>query len=74
LVHIDENGDAAGNYTILGLKSMLNNFNNGSRYGLFPIGTFITRTNDFAGISFPVSRQTYILLYHQKSSLILDLS
>ena len=42
LVHIDENGDAAGNYTILGRKLMNNNKTNETSYGLFPIGTFIT--------------------------------
>lgn len=42
LVHIDENGDAAGNYTILGRKLMNNNKTNETTYGLFPIGTFIT--------------------------------
>lgn len=41
-MHIDENGDAAGNYTILGRKLMNNNKTNETTYGLFPIGTFIT--------------------------------
>lgn len=45
LVHIDENGDAGGNYTILGMKSTNNVKTNQSTYGLFPVGTFITRTN-----------------------------
>lgn len=45
MVHIDENGDAGGNYTILGLKSMINVKSNKSTHGLFPIGTFITRSN-----------------------------
>ena len=44
MVHIDENGDAGGNYTIVGIKSMNNgNKMNQSTYGLFPYGTFITR-------------------------------
>lgn len=38
LVHIDENGDAAGNYTILSMKNVEKN---GSiEYGLYRIGTF----------------------------------
>ncbi|XP_037032480.1 guanylate cyclase 32E isoform X2 [Bradysia coprophila] len=37
LVYIDDNGDAAGNYTILSMKSSQNNSN---EYGLYPIGTF----------------------------------
>lgn len=45
LVYIDENGDAGGNYTILGIKSMNNDKTNHSAYGMFPYGTFITRTN-----------------------------
>jgi hypothetical protein len=44
-VHIDENGDAGGNYTILGLKSMDNPKTNKTSFALFPVGTFITRTN-----------------------------
>lgn len=45
LVHVDENGDAAGNYTILGVKSINDavDYNNSS-FGLFPFGTFITKT------------------------------
>lgn len=43
-MHIDENGDAAGNYTILGAKLMDNGRTNASTYGLFPLGTFITRS------------------------------
>jgi len=44
LVHIDENGDAAGNYTILGTKLMNSANSNQSTFGLFPFGTFITST------------------------------
>lgn len=40
-VYIDENGDAAGNYTILALKKDHRQDNNLSMaYGLYPIGTF----------------------------------
>lgn len=37
-MYIDENGDAAGNYTILALKSMESNLS--TTNGLHPIGTF----------------------------------
>ncbi|XP_070503442.1 speract receptor [Chironomus tepperi] len=56
LVHIDENGDAGGNYTILGMKKVNNGKTNHSSYGLYPIGTFITRTNQsdsFGKSSYP---------------------
>lgn len=36
---MDENGDAAGNYTILSLKGIRNG-NLSAEYGLHPIGTF----------------------------------
>lgn len=40
-VYIDENGDAAGNYTILALKKdHRKNSNLSIEYGLYPIGTF----------------------------------
>lgn len=40
-VYIDENGDAAGNYTILALKRDHRQDSNLSMaYGLYPIGTF----------------------------------
>lgn len=45
LVHIDENGDAAGNYTILGVKLVNNSRGNTSTFGLFPFGTFISRSS-----------------------------
>lgn len=38
LVYIDENGDAAGNYTILSIKGVQDN--SSMVYGLYPIGTF----------------------------------
>lgn len=38
-MYIDENGDAAGNYTILALKGAKND-NLSTTYGLYPIGTF----------------------------------
>ncbi|XP_063708724.1 guanylate cyclase 32E [Culicoides brevitarsis] len=40
MVYIDENGDAAGNYTILARKMITNSSKN--EFGLFPIGTFST--------------------------------
>lgn len=40
-MYIDENGDAAGNYTILALKKDHRQDSNLSMtYGLYPIGTF----------------------------------
>lgn len=56
-MHIDENGDAAGNYTILGAKLMDNSRTNTSTYGLFPLGTFITRSQmgENGSQSIPVS-------------------
>lgn len=40
-MYIDENGDAAGNYTILALKNDHRQDSNLSMaYGLYPIGTF----------------------------------
>lgn len=40
-MYIDENGDAAGNYTILALKKDHRQNNKSSNaYGLYPIGTF----------------------------------
>lgn len=38
LVYIDENGDAAGNYTILSRKFI--KIRDQKRYGLIPVGTF----------------------------------
>lgn len=38
LVYIDENGDAAGNYTILSIKGVSDN--SSTVFGLYPIGTF----------------------------------
>lgn len=67
-MHIDENGDAAGNYTILGRKLMNNNKTNETTYGLFPIGTFITTTienknnipvSELINFSFKVYLQNY---------------
>lgn len=43
MVHIDENGDAAGNYTILQRRALENTTKNG--FGLVPIGTFINPEN-----------------------------
>lgn len=53
LVYIDENGDAAGNYTLLSIKSSQNNSN---EHGLYPIGTF----NAPQLIEIPVSFNDFI--------------
>uniref|UniRef100_A0AAG5DN07 Guanylate cyclase n=1 Tax=Anopheles atroparvus TaxID=41427 RepID=A0AAG5DN07_ANOAO len=45
LVHIDENGDATGNYTILARKPVPS-ANASNRYGLVPIGRFSSPTVD----------------------------
>lgn len=37
-MYIDENGDAAGNYTILSIKGVSDN--SSTVFGLYPIGTF----------------------------------
>lgn len=39
LVYIDENGDAAGNYTILA-REKLRESGREDDYGLYPVGTF----------------------------------
>lgn len=39
LVYIDENGDAAGNYTILAREKLKENGRE-DEYGLYPVGTF----------------------------------
>lgn len=39
LVYIDENGDAAGNYTILA-REKLREAGRENEYGLYPVGTF----------------------------------
>lgn len=56
LVYIDENGDAAGNYTILSINSSQNNTN---EYGLYPIGTF----NAPQLIEIPVSFEDFFCYY-----------
>lgn len=63
LVHIDENGDAAGNYTILGTKLISNSKSNTSTYGLFPFGTFITKSSlgENGSQSIPVSEMKNML-------------
>lgn len=61
LVHIDENGDAAGNYTVLGVKLISDSNTNTSTYGLFPFGTFIARSNAENGSqSIPVSYENLL--------------
>ncbi|XP_055533720.1 guanylate cyclase 32E isoform X2 [Wyeomyia smithii] len=42
LIHIDENGDATGNYTILARKSIASSALAEREYGLFPVGRFST--------------------------------
>lgn len=37
MVHIDENGDAEGNYTVLALKQRPDN---DTEYGLYPVAMF----------------------------------
>lgn len=54
MVYIDENGDAAGNYTLLYRKKMQNQSFN--EYGLVPVGTFIDTDNG----SLPVNSCTFV--------------
>lgn len=57
-MYIDENGDAAGNYTIIALKKDQNkNSNTSMAYGLYPIGTFGLPNS----IQIPVRFSLYIL-------------
>lgn len=37
MVHIDENGDAEGNYTLIARKALKRNK---EEFGLFPVGVF----------------------------------
>lgn len=62
MVYIDENGDAAGNYTILSRKIITNSSKN--EYGLFPIGTFTTPE----GHLLPVSASQIVSITHFKYS------
>jgi hypothetical protein len=52
---MDENGDAGGNYTVLGSKPIKDSLANNTRFGLFPVGTFVTRSNEH-GQSSPVRK------------------
>jgi len=56
-VYIDENGDAAGNYTVLA-RGTVRNGRNQTVLGLRPVGTFIHRNSSFSSISkaLPVSK------------------
>ena len=49
---MDSNGDAEGNYTLIGRKPLLTS---PGEYGLYPVGAF-RYSNDFSGL--PVSRFT----------------
>lgn len=49
MVYIDENGDAAGNYTILQRRRIQNTTKN--EYGLIPIGTFINPEDEMLSVS-----------------------
>lgn len=50
LIHIDENGDATGNYTILARKP-IPSASLEREYGLFPIGRFSTPSVDTIPVS-----------------------
>lgn len=49
MVYIDENGDAAGNYTILQKRKIQNATRNA--FGLVPIGTFINPEDEMLSVS-----------------------
>lgn len=53
---MDENGDAGGNYTVLGSKAIKSS--NNTRFGLFPIGTFVTRSRE-NGQKIPVRKYVH---------------
>ncbi|XP_017052054.1 speract receptor isoform X2 [Drosophila ficusphila] len=55
-VYIDENGDAAGNYTVLA-RGTVRNGRNQTVLGLRPVGTFIHRNNSFSSISKAMPQQ-----------------
>ena len=42
MVNIDENGDAEGNYSLIGRKLKSNTTN---KYGIYPIGVFLMPDN-----------------------------
>lgn len=60
-VYIDENGDAAGNYTILALKKDHRRDSNLSMaYGLYPIGTFVLPDSNQIPVSiFSIDRHSF---------------
>jgi hypothetical protein len=71
LVHIDENGDAAGNYTIFGAKLIHSNkTNTTTTYGLFPFGTFVTKSGgvENGSQSIPVSDALYGICFFNFAS------
>lgn len=49
---MDENGDAAGNYTILARKTIALDEGGKHNYGLFPIGTFSAPDGDHIPVYF----------------------
>lgn len=70
-VYIDENGDAAGNYTILALKKDHRRDSNLSMaYGLYPIGTFVLPDSNQIPVSIlsihTYTNHTYTHIYTYK--------
>lgn len=59
-VYIDENGDAAGNYTVIARGTHRNNHNE-TVLGLLPVGTFSHKTNNRSSEALPVSNPTRYL-------------
>lgn len=71
-MYIDENGDAAGNYTILALKKD----HQRDTYGLYPIGTFGLPDSNQIPVScstpqFRMHTQIHIINRHSKVLSIL---
>lgn len=60
-VYIDENGDAAGNYTVLA-RGKVRNGRNQTVLGLRPVGTFSHRNSSLSSTSetLPVSYPCYL--------------
>lgn len=72
-VYIDENGDAAGNYTVLSRGTVRNNRNQ-TVFGLLPAGTFSHKTSSSYGNSdaLPVSNLRVSLCSLSRSCSLSD--
>ena len=63
-VHIDANGDAAGNYTIVSRMFKNDPKTNKSIHGLFPVGVFVPGLdNNRIPVSSPSNSITHLSIY-----------